>query len=219
MAVTIRSGVVNKYRNIQLANFFVKRPELFRAEVRVCETAHELHRFETESFDRSLDFPARFLHIRQEYPSHTEILFRMSTLFQILRHRVVVCARQLATQITVPGVKQFAVLWYEHVNVESLPVHVLISSIEMPTPFGGLILDQGAVRQHRSHVVAVSDHPRRVWILSAHSLQKLDGKIMRVAVNVHFSALHRNYGSRIRRMKFRRQGKELLLCTRCHSGS
>ena len=86
----------------------------------------------------------------KKYPSDAEILFRMSALFQILRHRVVVGAGKLATQVAVPGVKQFAVFGYEHMNIKPLPVHVMISSIEMPATFRRLVLDQGAVRQHRS---------------------------------------------------------------------
>src|SRR5258708_7748451 len=101
MAVTIGCSIMDEYRNIQLTDLFVERPELLRAQIRVRETAHEFYCFEAKSFDRSLDLPARFLHVGQKYPSHTEILFRMSTLFQILRHRVIVCARKLATQVTV----------------------------------------------------------------------------------------------------------------------
>ena len=145
MTVPVGSGIVDEYRNIQLTDLFVERPELLRAQIRVRETAHELHCFEAKSFDRSLDLPARFLHIGKIHPSHTEILFWMSTLFQILCHRIIVCPRKLATQVPVPGVKQFAVFRYEHMNIKPFPIHVPISSIEMPAPLRGLILNQRAV--------------------------------------------------------------------------
>src|SRR5262245_13972959 len=193
MAVTIGSGIVDEYGNIQFADLFVERPELLRSQIRVRKTAHELYGFQAKSFDRSLDLPARFLYVGEKHPSHTEILFWMCTLFEILRHRVIVCAGKFATQVAVPGVEQFPVFGYEHMNIKPFPVHVMISSIEMPAPFRGLVLNQCTVRQNRPYVVSVSDHSRRVRILSTYPLQELNREIMRVTVDIHFSALHRDY--------------------------
>src|SRR6266850_635724 len=55
MAVAVRSGVVHQYRNIELADLIVERPEFLRAEISVLEPTHELHGPETKGFNRSID--------------------------------------------------------------------------------------------------------------------------------------------------------------------
>jgi hypothetical protein len=71
------------------------------------------------------------------------------------------------------------------VNVEAFPLDMLVSSIEMPAAFWRLVFDQSTVGQNRSDVVALANHPGRVGVLGADRFEKFDGKIMRVAVNIH----------------------------------
>ena len=113
----------------------------------------------------------------------------MGALLKVLSHCVVIGAGQLATEIAIPGVKQLTVFRNKNVDVEAFPIHVLVPRIEMPAAFWRLVFDQGTVGQNRSDIVALANHPGRVWILGAHRLEKFYRKIMRVAVNIHGSNL------------------------------
>jgi hypothetical protein len=84
----------------------------------------------------------------------------MRALSKILRYRVVVGSRQLASQVSIPCIKEFAVFRDKHMNIEPLPGHMLVSGIEMPASFRSLILNQRAVRQHGLYLVAFSHHSR-----------------------------------------------------------
>ncbi len=49
--------------------------------------------------------------------------------FKILRYRIVVSSRQRATQIAIPRIEQFAIFRYQHMDVESFSIDVLIPRI------------------------------------------------------------------------------------------
>src|SRR5258707_3018662 len=130
MAVAVRSGVVYQYRNIELADLIVERPEFLSAEIGVLEPTHNLHRPEAKRSNRSIDLAARLLDVGKKNLGDADVLLRMGALFQVLGDGVVVRAGKLATQVAVPGVKQLAVLRNQHVDVESLPVDMLIPCIQ-----------------------------------------------------------------------------------------
>src|SRR5687768_5762804 len=185
MAIAVRGGIMDENRNIELADFIVERPELLRAQVGAFKPTHELDCFESEGFYRSFDLAAGLLDIRQKHPGYTDVLFRMRALLKVLSHGVVIGAGKLATEIAIPGVEQLTVFRHENVDVEALPVEMLVSSIEMPAPFWRLVFDEGTVGEDRSNVVALANHPGRVRIFGTHRFEKFYRKIMRVAVNVH----------------------------------
>src|SRR5438874_13005865 len=123
MAVAVRSGIVHQYRNIELADLIVERPEFLRAEIGVLEPAHELDRSEAKRFNRSIDLAARLFDVGKIYPSDANVLFRMSALFQVLSDGVIVRPSKRATQVALRGVKPLALLRDRHMDVASPPVH------------------------------------------------------------------------------------------------
>src|SRR4029078_3571859 len=80
---------------------------------------------------------------------------------------------------------------------------VLIARVQMPAPFGRLVLDQRAVRQHRSNIITVAHSPRRMRIFGVDALEKCHWEVMRIAVDIHSILLQSSQSRLYKRTAFK----------------
>src|SRR5215471_463751 len=119
-------------RDVEVNDLLIKRPYHFIVEIAVSPASLELDRFHAEIVDGAAQLTNRLLNVRQIDPRATN---EAAVALYIFGCRVVISARQLASQFRIDFVDQRPVIRNQNLHIESILLHEFGAQLKIPASF------------------------------------------------------------------------------------